>query len=246
MKFVSGALCALATGSSVAACLPPDLDHDARLYASDDPAPYVLCASNVDDKYDVPEVEIEGAILHARDTHRTVHLYAHDPGRTVAPSTIEFVLSTANALGVPFVTYDGLDGSGGAVALSFDDNSVADWTAMRPMLAKYGAKVTFFVTRYLLLSEDEHAQLHQLAADGHDIEYHTVSHQNAVEYVEAHGIDGYVEEEIEPALTAMRNDGFATREFAYPFGVRSEEIDAALKPYFEHVRAILSTCPRGR
>jgi peptidoglycan/xylan/chitin deacetylase (PgdA/CDA1 family) len=248
MQLVSGALWSAVAGLGVAACLPADLDHDARIYNSDDPAPYVVCSANIDDKYDVPDFEIEGALVHARDEHSTVHFYAHDPGTTIALSTIEYVLSTAVDLGVPFVTYDALGSGGdhGSLALSFDDNSVSDWTAMRPLLARYGARVTFFVTRYLGMTDDERAQLHQLAADGHDIEYHTVSHLNAVDYVTAHGLDAYVADEIEPALTAMRDDGFTTREFAYPFGARSADIDAALAPYFDHLRAIRTTCPRSR
>ena len=140
MQFVSGVLCA-AVCASAAACLPPDLDHDARLYASDDPPPFILCASNIDDKYHVADLELEGALVHARDTHRTVHFYTHDPGRTVQKATVEYVLSTASALGLPFVTYDALDAAGGrgALALSFDDDAVDDWTALRPMFAKYGA-----------------------------------------------------------------------------------------------------------
>ena len=247
MQLDSGVLCAIA-GLGVAACVPPDLDHNARLYSSAEAVPYVLCASNIDDKYDVANLEIDGALVHARDTHTTVHFYTHDPGRTVKTRTVEHVLATATALGLPFVTYDALEDADGkgALALSFDDDAVDDWTAMRPMLARYGAHVTFFVTRYLVMSEDKHAQLHQLAADGHDIEYHTVSHQNAVDYVKAHGLDGYLANEIEPALVAMRDDGFATHEFAYPFGAHDAEIDDALAPYFDHVRAIVTTCPRPK
>lgn len=246
MQLDSGVLCVLA-GLGAAACVPPDLDHNARLY-SDAPAPFVLCASNIDDKYDVANLEIDGALVHARDTHTTVHFYTHDPGRTVKVATIEHVLQTATALGLRFARYDELDDvhDQGALALSFDDDAVDDWTALGPMFGKYGAHVTFFVTRYLVMSDERHAELHQLAADGHDVEYHTVSHQNAVDYVKAHGLDGYVNDEILPALTAMRLDGFSTHEFAYPFGAHDAEIDDALAPYFDHLRAIITTCPRPK
>lgn len=247
MQLVSGALYMGLCALSMAACVPPDLDHDERSYSSA-PPPFVLCSASVDDKYHVPAFEMEGGLVHAHDASSIIHFYAHDPGRTVSRDTIEDILMTASSLGLPFVTYDELDhhGRNGGLALSFDDNSVADWTSIRPLLARYHARVTFFVTRYLGMTDDERAQLHQLAADGHDIEYHTTAHLNAVDYVVAHGLDAYIAHEIEPALTAMRDDGFPTRELAYPFGAHNAVIDAALEPYFDHVRAIRSTCPRHR
>jgi hypothetical protein len=243
---VLGAVLAWIGLASVTACATESLPDDENIYYAGVTEPIVLCAASIDDKYGVTDDELDRAIARAQRHGRTLHLYAHDPGVTVSLATIEHLLATAAARDVPLVPYAalGTGGHAGTIALSFDDNSVADWTAMRPLLTQYAAHVTFFVTRYLVMTDDEHAQLHQLAADGHDIEYHTVSHQNAVDYVAANGIDAYLANEISPALDAMRADGFEITEFAYPFGARSPELDGALAPYFHHLRAIHSTCPR--
>jgi hypothetical protein len=209
-------------------------------------APYVLCAANIDDSYQVSTEQITDAVARASADGTTLHLYAHSPGETIRLSTIEDLLATATAHGLAFATYAQL-GAGTtrkSVALSFDDHGVAAWTSLRPLLARYGARVTFFVSLYLGLTADELAQLRQLSDDGHDIEYHSTGHLNAVAYTAAHGIDGYVADEIVPALGAMRADGYPTTVFAYPFGARDGETDAALSPYFAHLRAIRSTCPR--
>lgn len=207
---------------------------------------FVLCSSNIDDKYHVGVDEIGDALSRAKSEGMTLHLYTHSPGETIQVSTIEGVLAAAAARGVELVTYEELSDHAvpGSLALSFDDHGLASWTAMRPLLARYHAQVTFFVSLFLDLSDDERAQLRQLADDGHDIEYHSTAHLNAVDYAAAHGVDGYVADEILPALDAMRAEGYATTVFAYPFGARNAATDAALAPYFTHLRAIRSTCPR--
>ncbi|HET9620767.1 MAG TPA: polysaccharide deacetylase family protein [Kofleriaceae bacterium] len=219
-------------------------DDPAIFYPGGD-APRVVCASDIDARYAITLDDIDRAVARAADEQSTLHLYTHDPGVTVAPATIEHLLATAAAHGLSFVTYDALGTAGhGGLALGFDDDSVADWTALRPVLDRYGARVTFFVSGFAALTADERGQLHALAADGHAIEYHSVSHQNAVDYVAAHGLAAYLADEITPGLAAMRGDGFAATAFAYPYGARDEALDAALAPMFEHLRAIRSTCPR--
>ena len=49
-----------------------------------------------------------------------------------------------------FATYEELSAGEvpGSLALAFDDNGVASWTALRPLFSRYHARVTFFVTRY--------------------------------------------------------------------------------------------------
>jgi hypothetical protein len=41
----------------------------------------------------------------------------------------------------------------------------------------------------------------------------------------------------------MRDAGYPTTVFAYPFGARNAATDAALAPYFTRLRAIRTTCP---
>lgn len=207
---------------------------------------YVLCAQNIDDKNSVTADEIGEALSRAKLDGTTVHFYAHRPGGTVEVSTVEDTLAAAVARGVGFATYADLDAGEvpGSLALSFDDHNIASWIAMRPAFAHYRARVTFFVSAYTLVEDADRAALDVLAADGHDIEYHSVAHLNAERYTAEHGVAAYVADEIVPALEAMRAAGYDTRIFAYPFGARTEETDRALEPYFDHLRAIRSTCPQ--
>ncbi|MEZ4359365.1 MAG: polysaccharide deacetylase family protein [Kofleriaceae bacterium] len=207
---------------------------------------FVLCGHTVDDKASIGLDEVGKALTRAKVDGTTVHLYAHKPRVTVDRSTIATVLAAAEQRAVTTVTYrELLEGERpGTLALSFDDHALDAWTALRPLFARYHARATFFVSAYLSLSEAERAQLQQLAADGHDIEYHSTNHLDAEAYVDAHGGDAYLADEILPALTAMRADGYDPVVFAYPFGARSEASDAALVGHFAALRAIRSTCPR--
>jgi hypothetical protein len=207
---------------------------------------FVLCGMSVDDKNSVSVDEIGAALDRAQIDGTTLQLYSHKPARTVEISTIETVVASAADRGMSFATYVQL--AAGEVprslALSFDDHDLVGWTALRPIFDRYGARVTFFVSDYGSLGETERGQLRQLEADGHDIEYHSTSHENAELYSGEHGVAAYVDDDIVPALELMRADGYATTIFAYPFGARTAETDEALRPYFTHLRAIRSTCPR--
>jgi len=206
---------------------------------------FVLCGQNLDDKNAVSSDEIAEALTRAKLDGTTLHVYTHRPGGTVETSTVEDVLAAAVERGVGFVTYEALTAgeAPGTVALSFDDHNIASWMAMRPLLAHYDARVTFFISAFTDLEDRDRAAIRQLADDGHDIEYHSVAHKNAEDYAGAHGVAAYVADEIVPALDAMRAAGYPTTVFAYPFGARTAETDAALAPYFVHLRAIRSTCP---
>jgi hypothetical protein len=206
---------------------------------------FVLCSSSIDDAHHVGSEQIGDALARAMADGTTLHLYAHNPGETVRLKVIEDLLAAAVEHGAEFTTYDQLNAglATGALALSFDDHSIASWAALRPMFARHGARVTFFISEFLGLTTEQRAELRQLSDDGHDIEYHSTQHLNAVDYAAAHGLDGYVADEILPALDAMRADGYPTTVFAYPFGARNAATDAALAPYFSHLRAIRTTCP---
>ncbi|HEU4729145.1 MAG TPA: polysaccharide deacetylase family protein [Kofleriaceae bacterium] len=206
----------------------------------------VMCAESIDEKFHLPLEQITDAMERAQTDGSTLHLYTHSPGVTVPVSTIEAVLAGAVARGIPFATYSELSGGvvPGSLALSFDDHGVDSWTAIRPLLASYHARVTFFVSGFLELSDAERAELRQLADDGHDIEYHSTHHLDAATYAADHGVDGYLADEIVPGLDAMQAAGYPIRVFAYPFGARNESLDDALAPYFTHLRAIRTTCPR--
>jgi peptidoglycan/xylan/chitin deacetylase (PgdA/CDA1 family) len=232
-------------GAALAACTDRSLVSQDDIY-SHGADHFVLCAASIDDIYGVTVAEVGDALDRAQADDATLHLYTHTPGLTVAMATLEGTLAAVSGRGMRFATYDDLSAGEvpGSLALSFDDHAIATWTAMRPLLDRHHARVTFFVSTFLTLSEDEHAQLQQLAADGHDIEYHSTSHLDAEAYSNANGIDAYLADDIVPALDAMRAAGYATTIFAYPFGTRTAATDAALSQYFVHLRAIRSRCPQ--
>jgi len=210
---------------------------------------FVMCGMSIDDKNSASLDAIGGALDRAQIDGTTVLLYAHKPGDTpndsVDPSIIELALAGVADRGMTFATYSDLAAGEvpGSLALAFDDRDIAGWTNLRPMFMRYGARVTFFVSEYYSFDDTGKAELKQLAADGHDIEYHSVHHWNAETYSQDHGVDAYINDDILPGLDAMRADGWAPTIFAYPFGARTSATDKALEPLFTHIRAIRSTCP---
>jgi peptidoglycan/xylan/chitin deacetylase (PgdA/CDA1 family) len=208
----------------------------------------VLCGYSLDDKNSVSVDALSSAFERARARRETVHLYAHKPSGTVQSSTIESAVAGASDRGLGFVTYRelamGVVPTKGSLALSFDDHAVSEWRAMLPMFAQYHARVTFFVSSFQFGTPEDRAMLHELAAAGHDIEYHSTNHFNAEQYSTANGVERYIADDIDPGLAAMRADGFDPVVFAYPFGARTEATDAALLTKFTLLRAIHYSCPR--
>jgi peptidoglycan/xylan/chitin deacetylase (PgdA/CDA1 family) len=107
------------------------------------------------------------------------------------------------------------------------------------------------VSRYTALGDAERAGLQALAADGHDIEAHSVRHLRAPEYVEDHGLAAYLRDEVDPSIDVLRNDGFEVHAYAYPFGARTGELDEAVARRVPVIRSVAFTytlvddpCPR--
>ena len=202
----------------------------------------IYCAANLDDVAGNDLASIHAGLLRARDRNEAIHLYAHHPGVTVPIDKLQAVLDDAVALDLPFVTYRDLalgPAPGAAVVLSFDDQWVDAWYAVRPILADHGARVTFFVARFWELTDAQRAELHALAADGHDIEAHTVNHLRAPDYVADHGLDAWLDDDAVPSIDALTADGFAAPvAFAYPFGARTGETDRAMLHHVPVLRSV--------
>ena len=212
-----------------AGCQHPIGDLDGAFYDGDGRA--VHCAVNLDDSARNGLASIDGALDRAAERGEVVELYAHDPGVSVPLDKIEHVLAGAVARGLPFVTYrdfaaGGVTGPG--IALSFDDAFVYAWFDAQPLLERYGAHVTFFVSRYRDLGDEARALLHALADAGHDIEAHSVRHEKAPLYVEERGVAAYLAEEAQPSIDVLVGDGYPVVAFAYPYGARTDELDGAL------------------
>lgn len=204
----------------------------------------VHCAVDLDDDAHNSLASIDSALDRAAARGEVAELYAHSPGGTVPIAVVEHVLVGARDRGLAFVTYSDFAagvGTGPGIALSFDDTSVDAWYAMRPQFQAVGARITFFVSRYAALRPEQQAKLHELAADGHVIEAHSVLHLRAPEYVEDHGLAAYIDEEVVPSIERMRSDGFPVTSFAYPFGARTHEIDRAILEHVAILRSISFT-----
>lgn len=211
----------------------------------------VVCAQNVDNlDHKLNLTKVVDRMQAAAANRQVYNLYAHVPGavpgETVSIELLENVLAEAERLHLGFVTYhDMLDHSAprAGLALSFDDDAVDAWFAMRGMLRQHGARVTFFVTRYHSMSDATKAELFELAGLGHDIQGHGVEHLSAPQYVAEHGLEAYLRDEALPSIDALVADGLPASVFAYPRGERTDEIDRALLEHVDLVRTTAGQCP---
>jgi peptidoglycan/xylan/chitin deacetylase (PgdA/CDA1 family) len=235
------ALAVLAAG-----CQEDVASMDGVFYSGDDRL--VHCAVNLDTKSRVSEDSITGGLDRAKDRHEIVEFYTHHPGHggTVPIDKIEYVLAGAQARGLAFNTYSDFaqhtDVSPG-IALSFDDTSVEAWVEILPLLAKYNAHVTFFISQYYSFNDQAREGLHQLADAGHAIEAHTVRHLHAPDYVEQFGLDAYLHDEVDPSIKVLRDEGFPVDAFAYPFGARTSETDQAIAKRVPVIRSVAFSYP---
>lgn len=235
----------------VAGCRADIGEIDGAFYDGD--GRRVHCAVNLDSSAGNSFASIDSALDRAVERGEVVELYAHRPGATVPHATIEHVLAGARDRGLPFVTYadfaaGGVSGAG--LALSFDDAGVYEWFSARPQFQDHGARVTFFVTRYNRIGDEERGLLRMLADDGHDIAAHAVQHLDAPAYVEEHGLAAYLADEALPSIEILRAAGYTITSFAYPFGARTAELDRALLEHVPIVRSVVfavrgtvSPCP---
>lgn len=217
-----------------------DLDEMDSIFYGGGPRD-VHCAVDLDRISSLDHANLDGALDRAAARGEVVEIYAHDPERTVAVADIEYVVRGAVERGLAFVTYTdfargGVTGPG--LALSFDDTSIAAWYGLRSLFDRYGARVTFFISRYAATNDGQKAMVKELAADGHDIEPHTVRHLNGPAYVEANGMSAYLHDEVLPSIEVLRADGYEVNAFAYPFGARTHEIDDELLRYVPVLRSL--------
>jgi len=122
------------------------------------------------------------------------------------------------------------------VALTFDDNSVDAWYAARGIFLKYNAHVTFFISNFNALDQDEITKLKTLQADGHEIAFHGYNHEDEVEYLQSHTLNEYLNNEIIRGINLMKSQGFNPVNFAYPYGADDPAARPALGAYFGHMR----------
>jgi hypothetical protein len=205
----------------------------------------VFCSKAIDDMtsdidWDAVDQQLDDAA--ANDSVAIVH--AHKPGETVSLAAIEHLLTDADERGLPTVTFRELETGPrhAALAFAFDDNSPELWLTAQDLLAAHNAHVTLFITRWLTMSDEQHADIMTLAAAGHDLQPHSVHHLDAVDYVAANGLDAYITDEVLPSFTPLDELGYPGTTYAYPFGSHDDEIDAAVLAHVSRVRAV-GHCP---
>ncbi|WP_339734308.1 polysaccharide deacetylase family protein [uncultured Gimesia sp.] len=132
------------------------------------------------------------------------------------------------------------------VVFTFDDRNMDQWVKQIPLFRKHNAKVTFFVDHFHTLKPQQIARLKKLQDAGHTIGCHGVKHRKAVDYVREHGIERYMEDEINPAVQRMTIAGLKPTAFAYPSSSRTPEIDQRLLKTFRHLRGGTGLPPTQR
>jgi peptidoglycan/xylan/chitin deacetylase (PgdA/CDA1 family) len=125
-------------------------------------------------------------------------------------------------------------------ALTFDDDYVSEWYGLRPLLARHGARATFFVTRPHLLSPSECAQLHELAGDGHEIGAHGYEHRGVLRHYGGNAslVEAWERDELLAGRDALQALGFATTSFAFPYGEHAPAYVERARRHFRVVRLI--------
>jgi peptidoglycan/xylan/chitin deacetylase (PgdA/CDA1 family) len=131
------------------------------------------------------------------------------------------------------------------LALTFDDDYVSEWHGLRHLLARHDARATFFVTRPHRLSPSECAQLHELAADGHEIGAHGYEHRGVLRHYggDPSRVDAWEREELLPCRDALQAMGFAPASFAFPYGEQAPAYLERARRHFGLVRLIGSKRP---
>lgn len=202
----------------------------------------LVCAAKLDDfEEDVDWDDVQSWIDTAVENRWVMNAYAHAPGRTISYPTLERALDMFRDAGLVPTTYRDFDPTAepyAGVILSFDDDEIDEWTEAAPLFDAYDMHVTFFLTRYATYPDDWKAKVRALADAGHAIENHSTTHANAKDYAEAHGIKAYVQDEVLAAFDALHADGYPSESFAYPGGVRTDALDAAILPHVKYLRTI--------
>ncbi|MBZ0234596.1 MAG: polysaccharide deacetylase family protein, partial [Deltaproteobacteria bacterium] len=225
-------------GALLAACADPVSELSEVYYRG--PGAKVLCAVGVDHN----RSDDDGIALgldRARDDGLVVQLYAHVPGRTVSVERIERILAGARDRGLTYFTYDDFaDGAAASagLALSFDDAGIDEWWTIADLLDRYDARVTFFIAYYDGFTPAQRDLLRALAARGHAVAAHSVSHLRAPDYADRHGLEGYMRDEVRPGVESLRRDGHDPRVFAYPYGARTSELDRTILAELALVRSV--------
>lgn len=124
------------------------------------------------------------------------------------------------------------------IAITFDDSYINEWYKCIPLFDSFDVKVTFYISSFNRLSQEQKLKLHKLQEHGHEIAYHSVNHYDLVKYLQKNKMKKLEEEEISAGLCSMKDEGFYPTTFAYPYGSHNEILDNCLLRKFTSVRAL--------
>jgi len=122
------------------------------------------------------------------------------------------------------------------VCLTFDDLFVENWVNTRDVFAEFGVRATFCVCHLHIATPKQRSGLLQLQDDGHEIALHTRTHPRLMPYIEAHGVENWLHEEVEKGLAEHRAAGLTGQSFAFPHHVSTPETRNAVAPLFTSMR----------
>ncbi len=200
----------------------------------------MICGVSIDAQTSIPTSQYLQAISNAAQQQEVLILYGHKPQRDFSLSLLRTLIDEIHEQEIPFLTAsDLLDGAPRAgVFLSFDDAHIQEWYDMTQSWPNE-TLATFFVTRPHSLKANEVSLLQEMESAGHRVEAHGLNHLDATAFVEEHGLQQWVDEELVPGKTELEALGFNPIAHAYPFGARSTEIDRATLEHFEMVRSLI-------
>lgn len=124
----------------------------------------------------------------------------------------------------------------GGVVLTFDDDYVDDWINANIKLKQYNWKGTFYISHFDKLSENQIRELNYLQQNGNEIAAHSLNHFHTTKYIKELGESEFINKEINPMLTMMKNKGLKISDFAYPYGDRDVKSDQVLFSHFKTLR----------
>jgi len=134
------------------------------------------------------------------------------------------------------------------IVLTFDDSLIDSWNEMQSIFKEKGAVATFFCNRWASnqdwnLPDSDIAILKSFQENGHEIAYHTSDHVNTRDprYDDVKNkAQAYLDEQIIPGITDMRNKGFEPKSFSYPFMSEQPAHNALIRKELPHIRAFFA------
>jgi len=125
------------------------------------------------------------------------------------------------------------------IVLTFDDAFFDEWIEMLPILNKYKAKATFFISlNYPKKDINCKEKIIKLYNAGNEIGLHTMNHPHLSTYLKHHSINYYFKNEILPEMRFFNSLGIRPSSLAYPYGEYNAESNKFLSQYFNKIRCM--------